>query len=205
MIRGTRDERTEGQSGHGRPGGQLGRGQTTVDFAISIGLFLIALTVVISFLPGLIDPFAGTPSENPLVADRIANQLVNYQLAGDAPGTLNTTCTLYFFNTTESSNPCASFESDEELDEKLGINENIRVNVTVEQSAPGGVSEPLCGDRAEYRVLDGEDCDPGDDNQYLLTVGETPPHGGTVAVARRGAYLDGRQSVTLYVRVWQIT
>ena len=193
-----------GRSSLGRTGGRLGRGQTTVDFAIAIGLFLIALTVVISFLPGLIDPFAGTPSENPLIADRIANQLTDYQLAGESSGTLSTTCTLYFFNTTESSNPCASFESDEELHEKLGTAENIRVNVSVEQSV-GGTSEPLCGDREEYRVLDGDECDPDDESQYLLTAGERPPDGGTVATARRGVYLDGRQGVTLYVRVWQIT
>lgn len=193
-----------GRSSLDRAGGRLGRGQTTVDFAIAIGLFLIALTIVISFLPAMIDPFAGTPSENPLIADRIANQLATNQLAGESSGTLSTTCTLYFFN--ESAPSCASWDDDDEtINDQIGIEENIRVNVSVEQNVSEGTSEPLCGDREEYRVLDGDECDPDDEYQYLLTAGERPPDGGTVAIARRGVYLDGRQGVTLYVRVWQIT
>ena len=213
MIWGTRDGRTAGRADRKlrdeRADRELrderaDRGQTTVDFAIAIGLFLIALTIVISFLPAMIDPFAGTPSENPLIADRIANQLTDYQLAGEASGTLNATCTVYFFN--ESSPSCSSWSDDDEtINEQLGIEENIRVNVSVEQNVSEGESEPLCGDREEHRVLDQEDCDPNDDDQYLLTVGEPLPTGGTVATARRGVYLDGRQSVILYVQVWQIT
>lgn len=196
MSRRARNGRSAGRT----PGATADRGQTAVDFAIAIGLFLVALVVVISFLPAMIDPFAGTPSENSLIADRIANQLTEYQLAGSASGTLNTTCTLYFFNTTdEASNPCVSFESDGDLDEKLGVGEDVRVNVTIEQNVSDGTSGVLCGDLETHQV---DECAPDAENQYRLAAGDSPSDRASVAVARRVAFLDEYQNVTVYVRVW---
>ena len=184
-----------------RDGDRFDRGQTAVDFAIAMGLFLVALVIVISFLPAMIDPFAGTPSENPLIADRIANQLTDYQLAGSTAGTLDTVCTVYFF-AGESQDECDTFDGDEPLNERIGVGDEVRVNVTVERNAPGGESEILCGNTEDHEVVDSEDCDPEASDEHRLAAGDSPSIDGTVAIARRGVYLDGRQSVTLYVRVW---
>lgn len=179
----------------------VGRAQTGVDFAIAMGIFLVAVTVVIAFLPEMIEPFSTNPTENPLVADRVANQLIDFQLAGPSPGVLDTTCTLYFFNTTEDPTPCPSFNSTDSLNDKLGIDDAINVNVTIEQNVTGG-PEPdlLCGDLTDETVTD-PPCDGG--NEFALAVGDAPPDGQvSVSVARRGVYLDGRQDAILFVRVW---
>ncbi|PSP80094.1 hypothetical protein BRC81_02570 [Halobacteriales archaeon QS_1_68_20] len=176
------------------------RAQTAVDFGIAMGIFLVAVTIVVAFLPEMIEPFSQTPTENPLVADRVANQLTDYQLRGSAPGVLNTTCTLYFFNTTETSNPCSSFTSTNSLNDKLGIADTVHVNVTVEANVSGGSgTEVLCGDLTTENVTE----QPCTGDEYLLSAGSSqPPDAGSVSVARRSTAVDGRQDVILFVRVW---
>lgn len=176
------------------------RAQTTIDFAIAVGIFLVAVTVVIAFLPEMIEPFSSTPTENPLVADRIANQLQDYQLAGSSPGVLNTTCTLYFFQDS-ASGPCPSFDGTDSLNGKLGIDGSINVNVTVEQNVTAGPgTEVLCGDLGADEVTD----PPCGGGEYALALGDDPPSSQvSVSVARRGVYLDGREDVLLFVRVWR--
>lgn len=177
-----------------------GRGQTAVDFGIAMGIFLVAVTTVVAFLPEMIEPFSRTPTENPLVADRVANQLTDYQLAGSAPGVLDTTCTLYFFNTTESSNPCPSFDSTDSLNDKLGVADSVRINVTLEANVTGGPgTEVLCGDLTTDNVTE----QPCNGDEYLLSLGSAPPDDAvSVSVARRSVSVDGRSGVLLFVRVW---
>ena len=54
------------------------RGQTTQDFAVGIGVFLLAIAFVFSFLPTFITPFASDvgPAET-AQADRIASTIVD--------------------------------------------------------------------------------------------------------------------------------
>jgi hypothetical protein len=181
-----------------------GRAQTSIDFAVAMGVFLVAVTTVVAFLPDLIQPFSGTPTQNPLLADRVANQVVDYQLAGPSAGVLNGTCTLYFFNTTESSNPCGSFESDEGLQDKLGLDTTANVNVTVERNVTGGPdTEVLCGTGPSGGdVLVKHPCD-GAAGEYRLAAGDDlPDSGASVSVARRAVLVGGEQDALLIVRVW---
>lgn len=182
------------------------RGQTSIDFAIAMGIFLVAFTTVVAFLPEITQPFTTSPAETPLVADRLAAQLADHQLAASGrTGALNTTCTLYFFNTTASANPCPSFDSDQDLNTKLGVDDGVFVNVTVERNV-SGTAEPevLCAKEdpslAGGSVVD-PPCSAGD--EFQLAVGESPPSNvASVSVARRAVLLDGRQDVLVFVRVW---
>lgn len=75
------------------------RGQTTLDFAIGMSVFLIAVAFVISFVPGLLDPFSGGGTEDTVTANRVATALSEDVLVEDTaePYVLDRTCTILFF------------------------------------------------------------------------------------------------------------
>jgi hypothetical protein len=74
------------------------RGQTTLDFAVGMSLFLISVAFVISFTPNLIQPFADSGTEDTIIANRVASQLVEGTLADPGkPYVLDKACTVAFF------------------------------------------------------------------------------------------------------------
>ncbi|MFC6767584.1 DUF7287 family protein [Natrinema soli] len=65
------------------------RGQTTQDFAIGIGVFLLAIAFVFSFLPSVVTPFDSSVSgAETAQADRIADRIV-HNASTDTPNELN--------------------------------------------------------------------------------------------------------------------
>lgn len=62
------------------------RGQTALDFAVAMGVFLIALAFVLAFIPSMFAPFFDTGGGNELRADRAAATLVEDELVVE-PGT----------------------------------------------------------------------------------------------------------------------
>jgi hypothetical protein len=175
----------------------MSRAQTSIDFAIAMGVFLVALTTVIAFMPTMTSPFTSA-QDDPLTADRLAAQAVNDQLgAHTTPSLLNVTCTRYFFNGS-SGDPCRSFDATDDVAEKLGAGDGVFVNVSVRQnhtgdaapdivcgSPDGTVSEPSCSGDAE-----------------LLATGPEPPNvAGSVTIARRYA-VYGDEGVYVVVNVW---
>ncbi|MGQ4554658.1 DUF7287 family protein [Halobellus sp. GM3] len=74
----------------------MSRAQTTIDFAIGIGLFLLVVALVVAFVPTIFTPFQST--EGPQTADRIATSLSTDRLGDPTePYVLNATCTAAFF------------------------------------------------------------------------------------------------------------
>ncbi|WP_408959138.1 hypothetical protein [Natrinema sp. 74] len=60
------------------------RGQTTQDFAVGIGVFLLAIAFVFSFLPTIITPFdSSVGGAETAQADRIADLIVHNTSAGE--------------------------------------------------------------------------------------------------------------------------
>ncbi|WP_226481786.1 DUF7287 family protein [Natrinema amylolyticum] len=53
------------------------RGQTTQDFAVGIGVFLLAIAFVFSFLPSLVTPYESSGGAKTAQADRIADRIVD--------------------------------------------------------------------------------------------------------------------------------
>ncbi|MCU4752712.1 hypothetical protein OB919_12120 [Halobacteria archaeon AArc-curdl1] len=98
------------------------RGQTTQDFAVGIGIFLLAVAFVFSYVPTLITPFSASTASDSAQADRIATDIVaNYS--------------------TETANELNATKLDDRNDSSMsefGIRQSLdgtpidRVNVTIE-------------------------------------------------------------------------
>jgi len=78
------------------------RGQTTLDFAVGVSVFLLTAIFVLTFVPGMLEPFEEGTQEEISAADRIATELVEGTLASpDRPNLLDRECTVIFFESRE--------------------------------------------------------------------------------------------------------
>ncbi len=157
------------------------RAQTTVDFAIGVGLFLLVVAFVVAFVPTIFAPFQST--EGPQTADRIATSLSTDQLGDPAePYVLNRTCTEGFFDQLNGGGPapstCAFNTSATTTRELFALDRTRDVNVTI-------------------RYANGSVVDSG----VRLAAGPAPPETTSVASATRAVALEG-QTRRLVVRTW---
>lgn len=174
------------------------RAQTSIDFAIGMAVFVLTLTTVIAFMPTMTQPFTGG-QQNPLMADRLAAQLTDGQLGDPAePSKLNATCTMYFFNASSDGGICGSFDGADDVNTKLGIDETVQVNVTIQKNVTGGPSpDVVCAtDGAEsFSHLASCSGEP-------MVEGPSPPTvAGSITIARRYATLND-EAVFVVVKVW---
>jgi hypothetical protein len=185
------------------------RGQTSLDFAAGMSALLLVFAFVLTFVPGIIAPFTASGQAETVVADRVADSLVEGLLA--VPGTpyiLDTDCTTAFFdlvnddadatNDDVPTGGCA-FEPIE-LRLRIGISQysdsstyRQQVNVTISTLDGENV---LCWDGSTLV----EKGDVGCVTPY--EIGPDPPtESGSVVAARRIVSIAGRNA-TLSVRVW---
>lgn len=169
--------------------GQLGRGQTTIDFVIAVGIFLLTIAFVVSFMPQMTVPYE--EQEKPLVAERTADTLVGSLLASNAPSTLDEQCTVAFFNQTGA--PECPFDTSESLTHQLGLSTRYDVNATIMRDVTGDSRlEPLCGNDGSI-----EPC-----GASPLTIGPSVPDDErSVATTRRTIHVNGTDAV-FEVTVW---
>ncbi|MFA1610183.1 DUF7287 family protein [Halobellus rubicundus] len=166
-------------------GPETARGQTTIDFAIAIGLFLVVVAFVVAFVPTIFAPFQS--ADGPQAADRVATSLSTDRLGDPAePYVLNETCTSAFFE-----------QLDGDADDG-GAPTTCRYDTTVDNTSamfalpdPGGVN-------VSVHRLDGPVAAPFGE---ALAAGPAVPDSGTVTAARRVVLLDG-ETYRLLVRVW---
>jgi len=176
---------------------QNDRGQTTLDFAVGMGLFIISLIFILVFVPGLLDPFtAGTQDETPAV-NRVADQL-SQQLLGTStePYVVSTHCTLELFED-DAVEGCPF--SGSTLNERLGVRDLSSVNVTIRSNVTGSAaSSVLCWDTDTdpASLSEGSSCDT------RLASGPSPVTTSSKTVsARRVVVLNGHD-VTIHVEMW---
>ena len=160
------------------------RGQTAIDFLAGMTVFLVTIGFVLSFVPGMFQPFETDTGANMVAADRGAALLVEDALVegSGTPGVLNETCTAEFFDADGDTDGCRFADDADDLPGALGLDELREVNVTIES---GGSLETL----------------PGDAGSVTTAGGPAPASTDDVIVATRVVLVDGRQA-TLYVRVW---
>jgi len=189
--------RAVGSAGRGR------RGQTTIDFAIGMSVFLISLAFIVAFVPGMLQPFVGgTKSEAP-AANRMVDDL-SQRLLGNAsePYALDTDCTRAFF---DGSAPSACEFDGSTLAERVGVGDRSGVNVSISGDVTGTDGDAiLCWDEGGETVVerDSTDCTPGSNGDVLLAAGANPTASGEKTVnARRVVLLDGHD-VTIRVVLW---
>ena len=157
------------------------RGQTTIDFAIGVGLFLLVVAFVVAFVPTIFTPFQST--EGPQTADRIATSLSTDRLGDPSePHVLNGTCTDGFFGQLHGGAPaptgCQFNTSATTTGGMFGLDRTRDLNVTVEYTN-GSVVER--GTR--------------------LAAGPAPSETTSVTAATRVVSLDGHPR-RLVVRTW---
>lgn len=179
------------------------RAQTTLDFAIAMGVFLLAVAFVFTFVPSLTAPFADSDQEHTAVADRVANHLAEGALADpNEPYVLDVTCATAFFEPHDdpSADHCGFTNDAVELEQRIGVSDRPSVNVTVERIDDTTQERTvLCDD--DGTIVEVTDCDPGEDGVVAYRIGDDPEGVGSITVARRVVSVDGTDA-TLFVRVW---
>jgi hypothetical protein len=184
------------------------RGQTTIDFAIGIAIFLGVVVFAFSFVPGILQPFELSGEENPSLSDRTADALSQELLgSADQPYVLDRYCAVAFFNDlNDAASDCnydsGSLSSILNLDSTHNINISVRGNVTA-----GGNAEQLCwtdtspASAGEPGLVERSHAECTSDAVVLARGENVVDEGSGTITARRVVSLHG-QSVTLEVVLW---
>lgn len=180
---------------------QNNRGQTVLDFAIAMGIFLLALAFVFTFIPSLTAPFVDGTQEQPSVSDRVASHLVEGGLADpNQPYVLDVECTRALFDEdTEEpldedvsiSDGCDVNYDGDSTAEQVGVSDRLDVQLELARGDGSGDTETLYYENDEIVTDSGE---------IELIVGDDPTGDGSTTVARRVVSIDGMDAV-LFVRV----
>ena len=190
------------------------RAQTPLDFAIAMGIFLVAVTFVFTFIPSMTTPFVEGNQDRSVTADRVAGHLTEDALGSpDDPFVVNDSCAEVFFNasTNDTDIPAPCGYSGDDVYERVGVDgDRLGVNVTVEQ-----VDTTASGnDRLRTVCVDGNGDVAHEDSagtcDVNFTVGDEPGERSSLVVARRIVTIPGCSfgpgvsacDVTLTVRVW---
>jgi hypothetical protein len=179
------------------------RGQTTLDFAIGISLFLAVVVFVFLFIPGLLSPFTTGAQADTVTTNRIADKVTKGMLGSPRqPYTINEHCTVTFFDGDDAPSRCSGdWASGDDVETQAGLDSTRQsLNVTVRGNVTdGGIDEEiLCWDRTGEQLVNASDgaCD------VPLTRGGSPPQTNDASVtALRVVSLAG-EDVTVYVEIW---
>ncbi|MBX0294690.1 hypothetical protein EGH23_07335 [Halomicroarcula sp. F27] len=178
------------------------RGQTNLDFAIGISLFLGVLIFIFLFVPGLLSPFTASAQEQTVSADRAADHLTKSVLGSPRdPYSLRTHCTVQFFN---GSAGCEF--SDAPLAEQLGLDpatQSAKVTVVGNASSTVTADDTLCWDASDDALVPSTACPnaAGNANVNLTRGGPVPTDNEATVTALRVVWLNGTD-VTVIVEVW---
>lgn len=99
----------------------MDRGQSTLDFLLGTVVFLLAVTLVVAVVPGMLDPFVTGTESHPVLADRAADTLVTEEF-GDPESP---------YSTTEARVSSVFSRSPETLATDLGLSDRTGFNATV--------------------------------------------------------------------------
>jgi len=197
--------RNETQSNNRLVGGSLRskecrRGQTTLDFAIGMSLFLSVVIFIFLFIPGLLSPFSAGVQEETVTTDRVADGLTMGMLGSpQQPYVLDEHCTREFFAGNAPPSGCG-YESGASTEERVGLDPvRENVNVTIRGNATGtpAADEILCWDGATEELVAAS----GSCGTVLTTGGNPPTNNDASVTALRVVSLNG-QDVTVRVVMW---
>lgn len=181
------------------------RGQTTLDFALGISIFLAVILFVFTFVPGLLDPFALNEEEDTVLVGQVADRLSQDTLGDPTkPYILDRHCAVSFFNDSDDA-PDRCRYGDGDLHDRLNIPATKELNVTiVRNSTTGSTSaDTLCWDESGEELTTVDSCNPGGADTRL-SAGDSPTENGrnpSTITARRVVSLND-EDVTLKVVVW---
>jgi hypothetical protein len=167
--------------------GTNSRAQTTLDFAIAMGIFLLAVAFVFTFIPSLTSPFVDSNQEHSVVADRTASHLAEGALGDpNRPLIVEEPCATAFFNESNVSPVCESF-GNESTRERLGLSGDVEFNISlvhVNASASGEDRyRTACLNKSTGTVI--HEADDSRACNVSYEVGQTPRPSDSVTAARR--------------------
>ena len=194
---------SSGDAAHRSPSAGARRGQTTLDFAVGVSLFVLTLSFVVLFVPGLVGSFTGGVQSDIPTADRVADDLATRTLgSADDPYRLDPTCTREFFETGVTP-PAECRFTGTTVEGRVGVLSWRQVNVTISGNVTGSPAEHvLYWDHSDEAFAESGDGDYDDTEDQRLAAGPSPAgSGGETVSARRVASLDG-EDVTIEVVMW---
>lgn len=181
------------------------RGQTTLDFAIGISIFLAVVLFTFGFIPTVLDPFDVVAEENPALVDRTADSLAHGQLgSAEQPHVLDRYCTVAFFG--EDTPPDECNYDGETLEDRLNLGLGQNVNVTIAGgSSPDGDPALQCwtddAGNSEPGLVDADGTECGSGDTVLAIGDDRPDDQDTTITSRRIVSLHG-ETVVLEVMLW---
>ena len=185
------------------------RAQTVLDFAIAMGIFLLALAFVFSFVPSLTAPFVDGDQEMSAASDRTASHLAEGALADvNETHVVREPCLSAFFENDTAPDECGFTGDDTRT--HLGISDRIHVEVELVRRE-NSEEQVLCLDEEDMVTHEGTgDCD----GLYFNVSTGGSSTGQSTTVTRRTvtvasedcAFADTAAGeacdTTLYVRMW---
>lgn len=209
---GVEDEHWSHSDGRSGAAGRGSRGQTTLDFAIGMSVFLAVVMFVFLFVPGILEPFTVGAQDETVTTNRVADDLTQDALGNATePNVLATHCVLVFFEAARNGDDVTACGFDgESLQEFVGVSDRQNVNVSVRGNvtATDRTTELLCWDDDEAELLErdgdgppGTSCNPGGDDVLLAAGGAAPTDNDDSVTATRVAWLEA-EDVTLRVEMW---
>ncbi len=182
------------------------RGQTTLDFAIAMGVFLLTVAFVFTFIPSVTAPFIDGGQEQPAAADRIGSHLAEGALGDPSePYVVREECASVFFNrtTTDGDIPNGCGFVGNTTHERVGLAERSNLHVEIVRRNETGVENAACLDDDGMVSHDGHgSCD------LEYSVGDDSAPANSVTVATRVVVFeacefegDGCDAI-LRVEVW---
>jgi hypothetical protein len=195
-------DRTHTRSNEDSRAGATSRGQTNLDFAIGISLFLGVLIFIFLFVPGLLTPFTASAQTETVTADRAVDHLTKSVLGSPrSPYTLRTDCTVQFF---DNGTACAFAPAP--VAEQLGLDpatQNVNVTVVGNASSTATARETLCWDNSDDSLVAATACpNAGTNANVNLRRGQPVPADNEATVtALRVVWVNG-EDVTVIVEVW---
>lgn len=168
------------------------RAQTTLDFAVGISVFIIAVSFAVTFVPGMLDPFTTGNQEETVTADRVATQLATVGIAEpDDPYVLHIFCTEEFFRNPGGSQLSNCPMRGTDLRERIGLRDRQPVQIFLkgdDNRDSDFQEETLCWDDSQFVVVEETNrpvCGDEADDVVLAVGGEAPTKSGSVTTARR--------------------
>ena len=188
------------------------RAQTVLDFAIAMGIFLLALAFVFSFVPSLTAPFVDGDQEMSAASDRTASHLAEGAL-GDVNEShvLREPCMTAFFENDTAPDECG-FSGDDTLTH-LGLSERFDIEVVLVRVDDGEEYELCLNDDETPRVSHEGEGDCADTYYNVSTAGDTA-YRDSVTVSRRTVTVANEDcafgdpssgdpcDATMYIRMW---
>lgn len=124
------------------------RAQSTLDFLLGAVIMLIAVMIVATVIPGMLDPFATGSEAHPVIADRAVTSLATDELAAESP-----------YQASDSTVQDVFAQSESGLRSTLALPASVRLNVTMDNrsgriNATGPVPPSTRSVTAAWRVVD---------------------------------------------------